>query len=251
MRLDQFAREMARPLGLKGHQKRTELVPSITMEHELRVESPLEGLTARALDIDPRVTLIRPQPFTLRLDLLEVFPTKKEALAAYPPVPRRDEREEPDDVYVYTPDLLAAATASEVVLECKTAQELACLPDTTVEQWSAALAAVGYPFQIIVDTDIDAPGLEENLIRVRDAMRALSVQGPSVLAPLLQVLGSWQGQLTVAALEQTGIQQSTILMGIAGGALGCDLRAGPLGPMTVLWPTHGDLQHLQILTLKF
>lgn len=44
MRLDQFAREMARPLGLKGHQKRTELVPSITMEHELRVESPLEGL---------------------------------------------------------------------------------------------------------------------------------------------------------------------------------------------------------------
>lgn len=250
MRLDQFARQMARPLGLRGHQKRTELVPSITMGHELRVESPFEALTVRALDIDPRVTVIRPQPFTLRLDLLEVFPTKKEALAAYPPVPRRSEREDPDDVYVYTPDLLTTATAIEVVLECKTAHELARFPETTIEQWRAAMAAVGYPFQLIVDTDLDSSGLEGNLIRVRDAMRALSVLGPSVLAPLLQVLGSWQGPMTVRALEQAGIPQSTILMGIAGGVLGCDLQAGQLGPKTVLWPTSGDLQHLQILTLK-
>lgn len=250
MRLDKFAREMARALGQRGHQKRSLLVPSFKMGRELRVESPLEALTVHALDIHPWVKSIHPQPFTLRLDLLQVFATKSQALAAAPRVPPKADREQPDDVYVYTPDFLVPTTRHpELVLESKTMKQLALLPAGTVEQWRSALAAVGYRFAVVTDDDLDALGLKYNLVCIRDAMRQVHLQGAGVLEPLMQIVQSWQGPLCVEALQQL-IAPHVILMGIATGVLGCDLRAGVLAPSTVLWPAAGDLSHLQVLPLE-
>ncbi|MBA2960515.1 MULTISPECIES: hypothetical protein [Ramlibacter] len=146
MRLDQYAREMARPLGLRGDQRRTEMVASITMGHELRVESPLEASTARALDIDPSVKVIKPQPLTIRLDLLKVFPTKKAALAAYPAVPPREDREDPDDVYVYTPDFSVSGTlGTKVLIECKTVGAHRQLESSRIQSGRAEFAQCNAP----------------------------------------------------------------------------------------------------------
>jgi hypothetical protein len=248
MRLDHFAREMARPLGLRGHQRRTELVASITMGYELRVESPYEASTAVALDIDPRVVKLRSQPFTIRLDLLRVFPTREAALAADPPVPPRAERSDPDDVYVYTPDLEATGSSgAEVAVECKSEDAFRSV-EGKVNQWRTALQALGYPLLCITHEQVSRPGLNYNLVCIRDATRALGRDGAQALDPLLRLVEGCQGPLTFGAL-QPQVPDHVIQLGIAAGVLGCDLKAGVIGPHTELWPAHGDLSHLCILDL--
>jgi hypothetical protein len=248
MRLDDLARQMARPLGLRGHQRRVELVPSITMGHEIRVESTLEASTAVALDIDPNVDAYWAQPFTIRLDLLQVFATRKEALDASPRVPPRSERAEPDDVYIYTPDFQVKGSAGGVVVvECKPQGDLERM-DAQLRQWRSALSAVGYPLVCVTDQEVDLPGLRFNMVCIRDASQGLSRHGYQVLDPVIKDLEQWQGPLSVGTL-QTRHPEHLIQMGIAGGLLGCDLKGGVLGPSTDLWHAQGDLSHLSVFQL--
>ena len=249
MRLDEFARQMARPLGLKGQQRRAELVPSITMGHELRVESNVEAITAVALDLDPRVASIEPQPFTIRLDLSQIFPTKKAALEARPKVLPRAERDNPDEDYVYTPDFLVRNSAGAALLiECKLAHEEERVAPK-LERWRSALSVFAYPLMCITDEDVGTPGLHFNMVCVRDATHALHRLGTEVLGTLLEQIGAWEGALTVGALR-TKFPDHVIQMGIAAGALGCDLKAGVLGPSTELWAADGDISHLCVLDLE-
>jgi hypothetical protein len=250
MPLDQFAPEMARALGIRGQQKRSFMVGSVTMGHELRVETGLEMLIARVLDIDPRTKGIRPQPFTLRLDLLEVFPSKEQALGAEPAVPPREERDHPDDVYIYTPDFLVeGSTGREVVLEGKPEAELQRIPET-VEQWKAALCKVGYAFDCVTDAQVCFPGLAYNAAGIRDALHHLQINArPTELDQLSRVVG---GECSPFQLGQllAHFSSAVIYMAIATGVLACDLRAGVLAPSTLVRPAGGDLSHLQLLPLE-
>jgi hypothetical protein len=249
MRLDEFAREMARPLGLKGQQRRTELVPSITMGHELRVESSVEALAAVALDIDPRVTSIEPQPFSIRLDLLEIFPTKKAAQEARPKVPARADRKDPEQDCIYTPDFRVGCGGTSFVIECKLAHEEERIA-AKLEQWRSGLSAFGYSLLCVTDDDVQTPGLHFNMVCIRDSLQALDRGGHGPLAPVLAHIDGCNGPLTVGALQAV-FPDYLIQMGIASGALGCDLKSGVLGPTTALWPANGDLSHLCVLDLEF
>jgi hypothetical protein len=52
---------------------------SVDLDTSTFVESAEESTTMLALEVDPRVVGIDPQPFTVRLDLSRVFATRSEA----------------------------------------------------------------------------------------------------------------------------------------------------------------------------
>jgi hypothetical protein len=247
--VDDVGRAMARPLGMPGQQKRPELIGSQKMGHELRVESALEALTALALDIDPRIKTIKAQPFTARLDLMKWFPTKSEALAARPSVPPRSEREDPESVFVYTPDFCVTSIhPDDLAIESKPEAELDSI-NSEVVQWRAALNNLGFRFLVVTDRDLDAPGLRSNLVNIRDALQALSVGKGRTQLALLEAALPRLGKNFALADVRSHAPDSVILLAIAAGLLACDLRAGHLGRSTVLSPAYGDLSHLQLLDL--
>lgn len=110
MRPSRTSKNMARPLGVRGHQKSSNLVASYKLAGEMFVETADESTTMLALDIDPRVLRITPQPFTVRLDLGQMFSTRSEAVRAEPRAPLRTVGSAAVDERIYTPDFSVVLT---------------------------------------------------------------------------------------------------------------------------------------------
>jgi hypothetical protein len=240
---------MARPLGKRGHRKKAFLYGSVTMGHELYLESHLETMAARALDLDPRVRAFHAQPFCITLDGSAVYPTQGSAFASLQPAPLRDLAGATGSPLLYTPDFLVELASSLYVLvEVKEESELVWLGEE-MEQKTQAAKAAGYRMIVVTDQHVGQPGLESNLATLRDATKALRTQGVS--AELRQLAQAAAGHDDVFTWQQLArdFPAHVLQMGIAGGVLGCELRRGMVGRNTPLWPAYGDLSHLQLLHL--
>ena len=244
---DFFEGPMARPLGVRGYQKRRFTKASVTMGQELHVESVNEGCTLLALDVDPRVKRIKTQPFTLRLDLEHIFKDKKCALAAYPSIGAKDRQMELE--MVYTPDFLVEAGRDvPLVVECKPSDEIHKIK-TAVERRGEVLNKLGYHFMTVSELDIGFDGLLGNLVRMRDAINYQRKNDTrSEMTDLTQLLGERSDLFPLSDIRGQ-VSDLAINLGLAFGVLACDLRKGALGVKTVVWRAEGDLSHLQLLNL--
>lgn len=115
----------ARPLGVRGHQKRSHLVASSKAGGATFVESGDEGTTMLALQVDPTVVSIHPQPFTVRVDPSKVFLTRSEEVRAGPRARSAPVDVEAPQGSIYTPDFLFELTTAQAwVVEPKSPTEV-------------------------------------------------------------------------------------------------------------------------------
>lgn len=241
---------MARPLGVRGHQRPSYLVASHKASGEMFVESGHEHTTMLALDIDPRTRDIVSQPFTVRLDLQKAYPTKSEALKAEPRVRMKLVGGELREEQVYTPDFLVTLVhPTPLVVESKSSSEIEII-SAALARRELVLNHLGYRYLVVSSTELEHKGLHRNLAYIRDAMKFRSKNATqSLLDGLTELVkgrnapfpfGDIRGQTSDLALY----------LGLISGVIGCDLRSGYLGVNTTIWQAHGDLAHLQLLSLE-
>jgi hypothetical protein len=250
MKSENSGPEMARPLGVRGHQKRSYLVASYKAKGEMFVESGDEHTTMLALDIDPRVLDIVPQPFTVRLDLQKVFATRSEAVKAEPRVPIKVVSGKPIEERVYTPDFLVQRTTpTQLLVESKSSIEIAKIA-AALERRRLVLNNLGYHYLVVSSTEVEPKGLHTNLVHMRDAMRYRSKnETQSILAGLTELVVNRGAPFAYGEIRSRTTDLA-LYLALVSGVVGCDLRGGNLGVNTMIWPAHGDLAHLQLLSLE-
>jgi hypothetical protein len=242
--------KMARPLGVRGHQKRSHLVAGQKLGGAVFVETQDEIVTLLCLEVDPRVKSAAPQPFTVRLDIEQVFATRSEAVQAAP-------RQRPQAVtgdtppeQIYTPDFLAELVTGEPwVIESKST---AAVSKTTaaLQRRSDVLNRLGFHFLVIPGEELQARGLHANLVHLRDAMRLQQQGGAGELLRQLETVVAAQPEVFDLGAIKAALPATAIYLGIVNGLIACDLKSGNLGTPTKLWRAHGDLSHLQLLKLE-
>lgn len=244
------SKNMARPLGVRGHQKPSILVASHKMGGEMFVETPDESTTMLALDIDPRTRSITSQPFTVRLDLEKVFSTRSDAIKAEPRGHIQKVDALPVQEQIYTPDFLAELTSPiPLVVESKSALEVGKITDALARR-GRVLNSLGYGYLVVSSSEVDHHGLHSNLVHMRDATKYRKHNDTRLLLDGLIKLVS--GRRTPFLLGEVKglVPDVCIYLGLISGVIGCDLRSGHLGVGTKLWQAHGDLAHLQLLNLE-
>ncbi len=241
---------MARPLGARGDQKRSHLVGSHKMRDALNVETRDEGPTAIAIDIDPRVVALYAQPLSFRLDLQQVFETKKEARQAHPCVKAGSKGPQGLEC-VYTPDFLVELTNPvPLIVESKSDKEIE-KRQADMERRKKVLSKLGYRFLVIPNSTFDPKGFHQNLVDTRDALRSLANRDCSVVIEIAgKVVNRFSAPFALGEVWSEIQPISDIHIAVAGGLVGYDLRAGKLSRDTKMWPAHGELAHLQILPLE-
>ena len=244
------SKNMARPLGVRGHQKRSNHVASHKAGGAAFVESADESSTMLALEIDPRVVSITAQPFTVRLDLAKVFSTRSEAVRAEP-----RERLSPVDgeaqlERIYTPDFRAELTAGQPwILESKSATEVQKIAPILARRGNV-LNELGFHYLVVPSTDVEHPGLHVNLVNLRDAMKyQRDNDATDFLDKLVGAVETKQDEFVLAELKGV-VPDLSIYLGLLTGVIACDLRSGHLSVRTVLRKSYGDLAHLQLLKLE-
>lgn len=238
---------MARPLGVRGHQKRSIPTPCLTMGKEIFVEGPWERLVLLALDVDPRTTYIAAQPFTVRLDIPAAFKDKSMALAADPPLAMAYAQALNLEL-VYTPDF-EVKDGGQVPLAVEVKDERNVVAPV-FDRRRAILKRLGYRFLAVTDKDVGHRGLERNLVFARDATKILRDGQPQAhLDELLAAVDGFEGPFRLG-LIRGAVSDLAIQLGLVTGVVAYDLKSGALGVNTVLWLAYGDLQHLQLLNLE-
>lgn len=241
---------MARPLGVRGHQKRSILAGSYKAGGEMFVESPDEHTTMLAMDIDPRTRGILSQPFTVRLDLEKIFPTKSEALKAVPLPPIDSETGKQSEEQVYTPDFSVELTKpTPLIVESKSSIQIAKIT-AALERNRLVLNRLGCHYLVVPSTEVEHLGLHSNLEKMRGAMLYRSKNNTeSLLDALSKLVTHRNGPFAFGEIRgQTS--DLAFYLGLISGVIGCDLRSGYFGVSTQIWPAHGDLAHLQLLKLE-
>lgn len=239
---------MARPLGVRGHQKSSTPTPSVTMGRGLFVETPLERSALLALDVDPRTTHIAPQPFTVRLDIPAVFSDRSAAMRAAPPL--KDAYETAGGLeLIYTPDFeVMDGGQVPLVVEVKQSNELKAL-EGVLKRRGVILGTLGYRFLVVSDEEVGYKGLDRNLVFVRDAIRFLRHQeAQSHLEAIGRAIAGFDAPFPLRAIR-AAVSDTAIHLGLATGVIAFDLRTGALSTDTIVKPAHGDLQHRQLLKL--
>ncbi|MDM0046799.1 hypothetical protein QTH91_20070 [Variovorax dokdonensis] len=242
--------QMARPLGKKGHHKGSFLRASVKMGHELYLESKLESIVALALDVDPGVRAFFAQPFCINLLTQDVYPSKRAAVASLRLQGLRSELRDEESELLYTPDLLVEfCCPPKLLIEVKGAAQLDRFQAQMKTRIAAAQSA-GYRMIVVTDEHVGHKGLEANLVAIRDATYALRKQGSSTQMQQLQDAAEYIGGRFELQQLRSRFTDGVLLMGIASGVLGCDVRAGKFARNSQGWPAHGDLSHLQVLNLS-
>lgn len=244
------SKKMARPLGVRGHQKRSHLVASYKAGGEMFVASFDESTALLALEVDPRVVSITSQPFTLRLDLEKIFSTKSEAIKAMPRTRLQRVDGEPVLERIYTPDFRVGLTSPvPLVVESKSALEVEKIGGTLVRR-GQVLNSLGFHYLVVPSTEVDHCGLHANLVHLRDAMKYRRDNDVgALLDDLTKRVAERQGQFLLGELKGA-ISDVSIYLGLISGVIACDMRSGNFSVNTVLWQAYGDLAHLQLLQLE-
>ena len=236
--------KLARELGRRGYQRPSLLMPCSTTGQVLRVESRLERLIAVALDVDPRVTGIAAQPFTIRLDAAQVYETQEQARASVSDLPIERRKG-----LVYTPDFwLELAGGAHVIVECKPKEKLLQL-SADFDRIRSVLEGMGLRFLVITEEHVGYPSLEGNLIRIRDADKRFRMRDANFDFSWIETLTESSEQISLGEVLEVS-DHETMLAAIATGVITVDLRAGPLSKWTPAMRSYGDLSHLQILDLE-
>lgn len=242
--------KMARRLGVRGHQKRSHLVAGQKVGGAVFVETEDEVTTMLCLEVDPRGRTATPQPFTVRLDLEQVFATRSEAVQAVPRQRLQAVGGDTPPERIYTPDFLAELVTGEPwVIESKSTTAVS---KTTValQRRSDVLNRCGFHFLVVPGEELQSRGLHANLVHLRDAMRLQQHGGASELLQQLEaVVGAQSEAFSLGAIKGS-LPAAAIYLGIVNGLIACDLKSGNLGVATKLWKAHGDLSHLQLLKLE-
>lgn len=241
---------MARPLGVRGHQKSSNLVASPKAGGAVFVESPDESTTLLALEVDPRVVSIATQPFTVRLDTCQLYPTKAEAASAEPRPRRASRTEDPALERVYTPDFhVVLATQQEWAVESKSALEVQNLAQALARR-GAVINDLGFHYLVVASNELDQTGLHVNLANLRDAMKyRRSSDTTSLMDQLAQTIAAQPEEFALADVRAQ-VSDLAVYLGLVSGVIGCDLRSGHFGIKTVLRKAYGDLAHLQLLRFE-
>lgn len=247
--MNKRAEPMARPLGVRGHQKRSFLVASHKANGEMFVETGNEHTTMLALDVDPRTCGIIPQPFTVRLDLQKVYPTKSEALKAEPKARITLVAGEAMEEKVYTPDFLVTLThPTPLVVEAKSSTEIAKI-SVALARRGLVLNNLGYRYLVVSSTELEHTGLHSNLVHMRDAMQFRTKNDTkSLLDGLAKLIANRHAPFLFGEIRNQ-TSDLALYLGLISGMIGCDLRRGHLSVNTQIWQSHGDLAHLQLLSL--
>ena len=240
---------MARPLGVRGYNKRSYDVGTHKMNDAIRVETSNESPTSIALDIDPRTVALYAQPLTFRLDLQRVFDTKSEALRAEPRVKPGSVSESGLEC-CYTPDFLVhLGEPVDLIVESKDDKEIEKLT-AALERRKQILSSLGYRYLVVANSEFAAIGLHQNMVDVRDALRRLSTRDCKVqLAAMEEVVARFSDSFALGQIWNLVQPLSDIHKAVATGLIAYDLRSGKLTRDTVVWPAYGDLTHLQLLPL--
>lgn len=184
-----------------------------------------------------------------RLDIPAVFADKTSALKANPPLSAAYAAAGGLEL-IYTPDFeVKDAGQVPLVVEVKQEAERDVLAEVLVRR-GLILKRLGYRFLVVTDADVGHRGLDRNLVFARDALKYIR-DGKS-RAQLEELQGAIAGlhEPFRLGLIWGPVSDVAIHVGLASGALACDLRAGALSRDTVVWVAHGDLQHLQLLDLE-
>ena len=249
MSAKQIHQEMARPLGVKGHQKRSYLVAANKAKGPIFVESQNEHTTLLALDLDPRTRSIKSQPITVRLDLKMEFKSRSEAMQAQPKPPLLQLDGQSLTERVYTPDFIVELSDPlALIVESKSQQEIDKIKDKLTVRGNI-LRDLGYRYLVVSSADLSRPGLHANLSLLRDAIKHQSANAiQQKLNTLENALQGMCGVFLYADIKEN-CDDLSLYLALINGLLACDLKAGRLGARTTLWPAYGDLSHLKILNL--
>ncbi len=251
MKSENSSREMARPLGVRGHQKPSNEVASFKAGGKMFVENPTEHTTMLSMDVDPRTCDIIPQPFTVRLDLEIIFPTQRLARKAEPRVPKKKATSGlPHEERIYTPDFEVALTnKTSLIVESKSNIEIAKI-SVELERRERILNNLGYRYLVVSSTEVQHKGLHSNLVNLRDAMRFRSRNDTGALIEEFEkLIVNRRGKFSFGEIRNQ-TSDLALYLGLISGVVGCDLRAGHFGNSTQIWQAHGDLAHLQLLRLE-
>jgi hypothetical protein len=250
MKSEKESPKMARPLGVRGHQKRSYLVASYKAKCQMFVESGDEHTTMLSMDIDPRTRSIVPQPFTVRLDLEKVFSTKSEALQAEPKLTLKTANGEPREERVYTPDFLVKLTKpTPLIVESKSSIEIAKITEA-LERRRLVLNRLGFNYLVVSSTEVDHKGLHCNLVHLRDAMQFRSKNNvESIMDGLIKLVSHRNAPFAYGEIRSQ-TSDLALYLGLISGVIGCDLRGGHFDVNSMIWQAHGDLAHLQLLKLE-
>lgn len=248
--MNKRAETMARPLGVRGHQKKSFLVASYKANREMFVESGHEHTTMLALDVDPRTCGIVSQPFTVRLDLQKAYQTKSEALKAEPKVRIKLVGAEVREEKVYTPDFLVTLThPTPLIVEAKSSTEIATISEELARR-GLVLNNLGYRYLVVSSTELEHTGLHRNLAHMRDAMKFRTMNDTkSLLQELAKLIADRHAPFLFGEIRSQ-TSDLALYLGLISGMVGCDLKGGHLSVNTQIWKAHGDLAHLQLLKLE-
>lgn len=252
MTLKKTYEKMARPLGVKGHQKQSYLSACTKADGAAAVESSNERTTLLAMDVDPRVKAISTQPFTVRLDLQREFSSRSEALKAKPRAPLQPVNGSELKERVYTPDFVVSLVGDpvKVAVESKDTDEIAKI-QTQLAVRGMVLKNIGYYYLVVSSAEIDHKGLHANLVMLRNAMFwQMKNDVRRELAEVAEAIDVQRSEFTLGDIRHR-CDDLKLYLALVNGVLGCDLRSGHFNVNTALWPAHGDLSHLQLINLNF
>lgn len=242
--------KMARPLGVRGHQKRSELIGGQKVGGAAFVETPDEAVTQLCLEVDPRVKRVTTQPFTVRLDIEQVFATRAEAVRAAPKQRVAAVQGDGPLERIYTPDFLAELVSGEPwVIESKSTPAVS-KATTALLRRSEVLNRLGFHFLVVPGEELRSRGLRANLVHLRDSIRLQQRGGADELLQHLEAVVAAQAEDFDLGAIKGALPRTAIYLGIVNGLIACDLTSGNLGVATKLWKAHGDLSHLQLLKLE-
>ena len=205
MRPPRTAKDMARPLGVRGHQKRSNLVASYKMGREMFVESANEITTMLALDVDPRVLSITPQPFTVRLDIGQKFSTRAEAVRAEPrPLLGKLDQTAVEE-RIYTADFgVALSSPVPLVVESKSSVEIERIPAELARR-ERVLNTLGYRYLVVSSIEVGHLGLHSNLVHMRDTMKYRKQNDTrALLGALLDQIANRRDSFLLGEIEYSG-----------------------------------------------
>ena len=206
---------------------------------ELRVESALERDIGLMLDIDPRVTELAAQPFTLELQSNKVLPSREH----YRPRPGVKPR-------FYTPDFLCRLDdGSVLVIEAKHSRFSAAF-EAKREEIEGCLSSYGIGFMLVLDTAVSPTFMQTlaNLHLLRAGYLELTrAAAEREISALLDSATCWSvGELSLRLTSGP----VGILAGLLAGLLTADLSIPLFSPSNEVRAAFGDMSHFQFLPVR-
>ncbi|MNH05712.1 hypothetical protein D3C79_650550 [compost metagenome] len=206
---------------------------------ELRVESGLERDIGLMLDIDPRVTELAAQPFTLELHSNTVLPSRQH----YRPRPGVKPR-------FYTPDFLCRLDDGCVLaIEAKHSEFREAF-EAKREEIEHCLSSHGIGFLLVLDTAV-LPTIMQTLASLHllraDYLAPLRSAAENEISVLLNSASCW-------SVEELSLRLTSgrvgILVGLLAGLLTADLSIPLFSPSNEIRAAFGDLSHFQFLQVR-